>query len=691
MMRQAVCLLFISANLCAQSVVPKNNTSQTPALAAIEVQAQKPPQPARPKPVPAWKFDRFNVDALQASLPGVSILARQNEVQDAPIIVRGFGARAAFGTRGVRLLVDGIPQSGADGQGQLGALAPGSHANLRWLVGPAATVYGFNAAAVLQADTWDSDQPMHEAKRRRQLQASGTERGAYKVQFEAGQQSTQQALRVQLVQIEQQRARDYARSTRQQLQLNARGQTAVGDWRAHTLWLKQPEAQDAGALDLAELRSNPRNADALARAVGAGKSVTQWQSGLAWQSPERSQRASAYVGHRDVTQVFALAPARQRNRPGASADVDLQRQFFGGDWAWRWLDQDRVHSELWLEHQVQLDRRFGYENFTGAAGQEQLGVRGLLKRQEASRTELSGLALVGRAQLAQYWWSDWGWRWNRQSTSLNFLSNGIRDTVRFRAPTGFIAVSVTPSWSEWRDSLTLSAGRGAETPTVTELTNRSDGLLALNPLLASRNDQLELRYRASVKHFSGDVALFAIRSRDELVIVENQAGRAVFDNVQSTRRKGIETQLRWRFQPGQSLHYLGLWQDARYGQDVPLFPGSSEFRLRRDARLPALPTQQHQLQWRQRWGDWRIQFAWQFRGVLVVDDRSQNAIDSEQSWSIAVNRQWRHGRLRSALGLRVDDLFDQQRIAGISINDANARYFDPAEGRSVSVNWRLQW
>ncbi|MAL04017.1 MAG: hypothetical protein CL625_07075, partial [Arenimonas sp.] len=42
-------------------------------------------------------------------IPGVVVRERQNQAQDVQLSIRGFGARASFGVRGVRLYADGIP------------------------------------------------------------------------------------------------------------------------------------------------------------------------------------------------------------------------------------------------------------------------------------------------------------------------------------------------------------------------------------------------------------------------------------------------------------------------------------------------------------------------------------------------------------------------------------------------------
>ncbi len=49
-------------------------------------------------------------------MPGVFVLNPYNFAQDSWIAIRGFGARADFGIRGVRLVVDGIPATLPDGQ-----------------------------------------------------------------------------------------------------------------------------------------------------------------------------------------------------------------------------------------------------------------------------------------------------------------------------------------------------------------------------------------------------------------------------------------------------------------------------------------------------------------------------------------------------------------------------------------------
>ncbi len=89
----------------------------------------RPPNAAWPKrPTPsAWSMatncaragPQINLSEAIARVPGLVVANRNNYAQDLQISSRGFGARAGFGVRGLRLYTDGIPASGPDGQGQV--------------------------------------------------------------------------------------------------------------------------------------------------------------------------------------------------------------------------------------------------------------------------------------------------------------------------------------------------------------------------------------------------------------------------------------------------------------------------------------------------------------------------------------------------------------------------------------------
>jgi iron complex outermembrane receptor protein len=91
-----------------------------------------------------------NLSELTGSVPGLQVRDRQNLAQDLQVSVRGFGTRSTFGVRGVRILVDGIPATMPDGQGQAATASLASASRIEVLRGPLAQLYGNSAGGVVQ-------------------------------------------------------------------------------------------------------------------------------------------------------------------------------------------------------------------------------------------------------------------------------------------------------------------------------------------------------------------------------------------------------------------------------------------------------------------------------------------------------------------------------------------------------------
>jgi outer membrane cobalamin receptor len=93
---------------------------------------------------------RVNVSEVLAAVPGITAQNRQNYAQDLQISSRGFGARAAFGVRGIRLISDGIPASMPDGQGQAATFNLDRAERMEVMRGPMSAIYGNHSGGVIQ-------------------------------------------------------------------------------------------------------------------------------------------------------------------------------------------------------------------------------------------------------------------------------------------------------------------------------------------------------------------------------------------------------------------------------------------------------------------------------------------------------------------------------------------------------------
>src|SRR5207247_10497382 len=91
--------------------------------------------------------------AALAQVPGVYAANRYNYSVDQRISIRGFGARAAFALRGIKVLMDGIPQTLPDGQGQLTNLELGEADRIEVLRGSSSALFGNAAGGVISVWT----------------------------------------------------------------------------------------------------------------------------------------------------------------------------------------------------------------------------------------------------------------------------------------------------------------------------------------------------------------------------------------------------------------------------------------------------------------------------------------------------------------------------------------------------------
>jgi iron complex outermembrane receptor protein len=90
-----------------------------------------------------------NLSEALARVPGLVVANRSNYAQDLQINSRGFGARAGFGVRGMRLYADGIPASGPDGQGQVSHFDLAGAQRVEVLRGPFTALYGSSSGGVI--------------------------------------------------------------------------------------------------------------------------------------------------------------------------------------------------------------------------------------------------------------------------------------------------------------------------------------------------------------------------------------------------------------------------------------------------------------------------------------------------------------------------------------------------------------
>ncbi|MDX1676085.1 MAG: TonB-dependent receptor plug domain-containing protein, partial [Longimicrobiales bacterium] len=163
-MRPLAVVIVLLAGLAAAPLGAQSDTTAADTafpLAPIRVTVLRTPLQLAETPYavtverPAGTGPGLTLAEALGTVPGLQVDNRYNFSQGDRISVRGLGARAQFGVRGVKVLVDGVPATLPDGQTSL------SHVDPRWIEraevvrGPASSLWGNASGGVLQLGTGD--------------------------------------------------------------------------------------------------------------------------------------------------------------------------------------------------------------------------------------------------------------------------------------------------------------------------------------------------------------------------------------------------------------------------------------------------------------------------------------------------------------------------------------------------------
>ncbi|MBO9749163.1 TonB-dependent receptor [Xanthomonas phaseoli pv. dieffenbachiae] len=634
------------------------------------------------------------VSELLDGIPGLVARDRQNYAQDTQLSIRGFGARSTFGVRGVRLLVDGIPASMPDGQGQLSHFNVLGAERVEVLRGPFSALYGNSSGGVLQL--WSADGHPDDPWR---LRATYGSNATVNVGAQLLGQQGAVHYNVAANRFDTDGFRAHSRAKRDSVNAKLGFDLAEGSRLDLVLnHLDAPDAQDPLGLTRAQFNADPAQATSVATQFNTRKSVRQSQAGAIFtqQLDNQTLRLMAYGGQRSVEQFLAIPVAVQRNPLHSGGVIDLDSNYDGADARWAWQGE-ALGRPLQLTVGANVDRqrqhRTGYENFVG----DTLGVKGALRRNQRDEVE-------NVDQFAQLWWQ-WSDRW---AALL-----GVRHSeVRFESDDHYI-VGRNPDDSGQRDySATTpvagivfraeedlrfyaSVGRGFETPTFNELGYRSDGGagLALDLGAAtSRNYEVGSKWRAQ----SGaalEFAVFRADTDDELAVASNTNGRSTYRNIGATRRQGAE--LSWQQPIGatQQLQLAYTFVDATV-RDGYLTCASSgcatpTAAVASGSRLPGVPRQQLFARWQWQPAQWQFAAESVASGATVVNDLATERAPGYALVNLEASRRWSttQGALRTFA--RIDNVLDRQYVGSVIVNDGNGRYYEPGPDRTYTVG--LQW
>ena len=631
-----------------------------------------------------------NISESLGAVPGLLARDRQNYAQDVQISVRGFGARSTFGIRGVRLYVDGIPATLPDGQGQISNVELGSVDRIEVLRGPFSALYGNSSGGVVQVFTAEGEGAPRfgfgvsggsDGALRFGVQASGASAGGFGYNLSASRFRT-----------DGYREHSATERTLGNAKLTFRPDvdnklTLI----ANSLAL--PTAQDPLGLTRAQYEANPRGVDASALDFDTRKSVNQTQLGVIYErrvDTANALQVTFYGGHRGTQQFQSIPKATQAAPLNPGGVIAIDRNYEGTDLRWTTKTQ-AGDAPLTLVGGIAFDvlaeHRQGYQNFIGTT----LGVRGALRRDEINDVSSFDQYLQAAWQFAPRWSLNLGLRHSRvsfTSTDAYVVGTNPNDSGR-AAYTATLPVAGLMFAVNGDLNVYATAGRGFETPTLNELAYRSGGQTGLNfGLQAATSNSVEVGVKAKLGSW-GEATLAAFRTDTarEIVTQTNLGGRSTFQNAGASRRTGLEASWSGTYFENLRAQLAATLLNATYRDGfltctaVPC--ATANVSIPADNRIPgtARGALFAALNWAPPAGLRGGVEARYVTGVFV-NDANGDAAPRYAVAAASVGYVMLIGNWELNGFVRGDNLFNRRYVGSVIVNEGNARFFEPAPGRT---------
>jgi len=623
----------------------------------------------------------LNLAEAAVGVPGVQVDNRFNYALGERISVRGFGARAQFGVRGVRVLVDGIPATFPDGQTTLNHVDISTLGRAEIVRGPASAIYGNASGGVLQLET----EPAPDAQLEERARISGGSDGMSRLQSTtAGRIGTEDLPLAYHVNVSRLRYGGYREFS-----------DADNLYLSSGLALERERTRIRLAAHASDYDGN--NPGSLPDTLLARDRTAAWPNNVRQRTGEEGRHGEVGLSVRQLAgageiRVSTWGIARELDNPIPNVVIDLRRRAGGARAAYASRLNVAGRPVQWVfggELQGQRDDRLNYANESGTRGALSLDQRenvstaavfGQLSGDLTSRVTALAAARVDRAHFSVD---------DRLVTATDPDDSGDRTMS-----------AVSPSVG-----LSYAAGRGAtlyanlatafETPTTTELANRPTGAGGFNPDLdPQRTTSIEAGSTLRVGRLGvAQLAAYHALVRDELIPFEvpNAPGRVFYRNAGSAVHRGIEAGLTFVPLTDVSVRLAYTFTDARFRHFVVNDTAYDK------KRVPGVAPNR---------GDLVVSYgplAGALRG-LVIDleqryvsavavNNSNSAGSASPPYALTNVRLGldavRVGALAFSPFAGVTNVLDREYNTAVTVNAFGRRYYEPGPGRAYYVGLGL--
>jgi iron complex outermembrane receptor protein len=513
-----------------------------------------------------------SISEVSQRIPGVVINNRNNYAQELAISSRGFGARSAFGVKGVRLYIDGIPLNTADGQGASGSITFDSLDRIEFMRGPFSALYGNSSGGVVQAFTRDGAKDPT-------LSGSfsygkwDTFRESSTFEGQAGNLN----YIVSASEITSDGYRDFSKFKKDNLNSKFTYQISA-DTKATVLlnYNNQPYTLDPQSLSPSQYLANPKQSASTSYSAQTRLYRQQTYTGFILDhnlSEKQSIKLSSFYGIRDNLQYLATSAS------------EINRNYGGLDFRWNLnntLFSKPFNLTAGLNYEEMEDKRKRYcvtalcTSAAGSTGNKIKNSRDELQTAynfdqyvQASFEPTDQWLLMAGIRHSKVTFNTKDQYFNDPNVSSDTTNDTTLDDSGIQVFTNTSPVfgatyKITP-----RLNLYANYGRGFETPTFAEM-GYSDPATGAGPNLSMTPSRTK-NYEFGVKTFITDntrinLALFKVDAKNEIIAYgyDSTTKFTSYASTAQTERKGIELSIDSRLPNNFNFYAAYSMMDAEF-------------------------------------------------------------------------------------------------------------------------------
>ena len=594
-------------------------------------------------------------DAIDFSA-GLWITNSENQAQDSRMSIRGFGARSAFGIRGVKIILDGIPLTTPDGQSQVDNIPFDLIESIEVLKSLSSTRYGNASGGVVTINTFS------ELKDKISI---GTSFGSHDLKKTKGTYSIIKRNSTTIINISQAQSdgyRDHSGYLNKSAFFKHNRDFEKLKVKFNILFFDSPYAYDPGGLtteSVDEDRSQARDRNIL---FNSQESVKQLQTGLVldWNTNIGQISSNIYHSNRDFVGLlpFTYGGYVELDRDFSGTELSLKNSFENIEWI--------IVSSI----QSQNDNRKRFENNEGDKG-------------SATLDQIESFESYGAFALASYNEENYsiqsGMRFDLHKISLDDNIGIDQQHVDYSKSLKAFSPHIGLIYNlNKNDEVFINYGKSYETPSLSELSANPSGTGFNRDLSPMTSSGLDIGFRKKSQNLYYSITGFYIDTKDEIVRyeLEGYEGMNFYRNLGTSKRVGVEVEASCNL--GSIGELKASYTQAKY-----------EFKNQGlSGNLPGIPKSKFAFDWLYGHKDFDLKIDLKYVNSLFADNNNEVKVPSYLLSNIAVKNKFNLNGLYIDVGLHLRNLLNEKYYDNIRTNAFGNRFYEPASLRQFifSIN-----